>query len=1056
MSAGLGGVIKLQGEDAYRQALKKISSSLTDLNAQMKLVNSTMDKNDKSISGLSQKNDLLTKKLSAQNDKLSEAKKMLSQAETAYSDAGDEVKAMQKALEDAQKELDQAKSSTGATAGEISKLEENVASAKENLDKANQTYDDAKNTVSQWSAEVNKAQADVNNTSNAITKNAEEMAKAQKEAKDSKSAYRELTDTIDSQERQLNTLKQQYTNVVLEQGKNSKEAKSLKSEIKDLNGEIQDNKAKLEAAKKGVEEYNGSLEDSGDAAQKAQDGFTVMKGALADLISNGIQKATDGLKDLAKQTFDAGANFETAMSNVGAISGATGDDLDALTEKAKEMGSKTKFSATESADAFSYMAMAGWKTQDMIDGIDGVMNLAAASGADLAETSDIVTDALTAMGYSAKDSGELADVMAAAASNSNTNVELMGQTFQYAAPIVGALGYNMEDTATAIGLMANSGIKGEKAGTALRSILTRLSAPTKDTQDAMDALGLSLTDSEGNMKDLNTVMGDLRNAFSGLSETQQTQYAKSIAGQEAMSGLLAIVNASPEDYDKLSDAIENSSGSAQEMADTMNDNVSGSLTLLKSQIEGEMITVFESSSDTIKQAIKDIGDALASIDWEAVADAVSNGISKAVEVFQWILDNKDLIVSALAGIVAGFVAFKTAAAVTQLITGFKSFFDIIKSGQGVMAALNTVMSANPIAIIVAAVAALVTAFITAYNTSEDFRDTVNGAVQAVKDFIGDAIDVIKEILQGLGDFFSNLGQDISDIWDSITGFFSDAGDKIGNIVSGIGDKVSEVWNGIKEKTSEAWNNVKDSISTTVGNIKDNVSEGWNNIKEATGNAWSNIKSKVEENGGGIKGVLKTAVDGYGQVWKAGFDVINKATGGKLGDALKTVRDKVEAIKNAFKEKLEKARDIVSGVIEKIKGFFNFSWSLPKLKLPHVSITGEFSLVPPKVPKFSVDWYDKAMDGGMILDAPTIFGFNSNGQPMAGGESGSELVIGSDSVRGLIASAVEDGMNRRQNTYSYDTIVSAFQTALSRMTIELDDEQAGKFVRRTVEKAIYNV
>lgn len=289
-----------------------------------------------------------------------------------------------------------------------------------------------------------------------------------------------------------------------------------------------------------------------------------------------------------------GASFEAEMSKVSAISGATGRELEALTEKAKEMGAKTKFSATESAQAMEYMAMAGWKTEDMLNGIDGIMNLAAASGEDLAATSDIVTDALTAFGMSAADSGRFADLLAAASSNANTNVSMMGETFKYVAPVAGALGYTAEDTAVAIGLMANSGIKASQAGTSLRSMLSRLVKPTDEVQTAMDTLGISMTDSQGNIKSFDSLVGDLRTSFSGLSEAEKTQMASSLAGQEAMSGLLAIVNASDEDFDKLKNSIYNCDGAAEKMAATMQDNLQGQLTILKSSAEGLGIEIYDS------------------------------------------------------------------------------------------------------------------------------------------------------------------------------------------------------------------------------------------------------------------------------------------------------------------------------------------------------------------------------------------------------------------------------------------------------------------------------
>ena len=297
-----------------------------------------------------------------------------------------------------------------------------------------------------------------------------------------------------------------------------------------------------------------------------------------------------------------GSNFEAAMSKVAAVSGATGTDLSRLTEKAKEMGAKTKFSASEAAEAMNYMAMAGWKTEDMLSGVEGIMNLAAASGEDLASTSDIVTDALSSFGLQASDSGHFADILAAASSNANTNVAMMGETFKYAASVAGAMGYTAEDTALAIGLMANRGIKASQAGTALRSIMTRLAKPTKETQGAMNKLGISLTDSEGNMKSLDTIMQDLREGFSGLSEEEKAATAAALGGQEAMSGLLAIVGASPEEYEKLQSAIANCDGTAERMAETMLDNLQGSLTILKSSLEGLGIEVYESMQEPLKNA----------------------------------------------------------------------------------------------------------------------------------------------------------------------------------------------------------------------------------------------------------------------------------------------------------------------------------------------------------------------------------------------------------------------------------------------------------------------
>lgn len=297
------------------------------------------------------------------------------------------------------------------------------------------------------------------------------------------------------------------------------------------------------------------------------------------------------------------ADFDAGMSEVKAISGATGTEFKQLETKAIQMGAKTKYSATEAASAFKYMAMAGWDTNDMLSGISGVMNLAAASGEDLATTSDIVTDALTAFGLSAKDSSHFADILAQASSRSNTNVGLMGETFKYVAPVAGALGYSAEDCAVAIGLMANSGIKASQAGTALRSLFTRLAKPTDTVAAAMEKYNITLTDANGNMKPLSALMSEMRDRFSGLSEAQKANLAATLAGQEGMSGLLAIVNSSDDDFKNLTDSINNADGASERMAKTMQDNLKGSFTIFKSTVESAAISIGKKLTPEVRKFV---------------------------------------------------------------------------------------------------------------------------------------------------------------------------------------------------------------------------------------------------------------------------------------------------------------------------------------------------------------------------------------------------------------------------------------------------------------------
>ena len=341
----------------------------------------------------------------------------------------------------------------------------------------------------------------------------------------------------------------------------------------------------IRAAQDAAESWGGSVFN---ATIGVIDAATAPISKLASIAKNPVVQGASliGASFGVAESVNSFQDFESMMSQVKAISGATGQAFDDLTAKAQEMGATTKFTATESAEAFNYMAMAGWKPQQMIDGISGIMSLAAASGEDLGTTSDIVTDALTAFGLQAGDAGHFADVLAQASANANTNVSMLGESFKYVAPVAGAMNYSVEDTSLALGLMANASIKGSMAGTALKTSLANMAAPTDSMAAAMDKYGISLTDSEGNMKSLRGVIDNLRGSLGGFSETEQTAAASTIFGKEAMAGMLAIINASEEDYNKLSTAIGNSKDAAEGMADTMLDNLKGSFTLMQSAIEG--------------------------------------------------------------------------------------------------------------------------------------------------------------------------------------------------------------------------------------------------------------------------------------------------------------------------------------------------------------------------------------------------------------------------------------------------------------------------------------
>lgn len=571
-----------------------------------------------------------------------------------------------------------------------------------------------------------------------------------------------------------------------------------------------------------------------------------------------------------------GMDFEAAMSKVAAISGATGDDFAALEAKAREMGATTQFSASEAAEALTYMAMAGWKTEDMLSGIEGVMALAAASGEDLATVSDIVTDALTAFGMSAAESGRFADVLAAASANANTNVSMLGESFKYVAPVAGALGYSVEDTSKALSLMANAGIKGTQAGTALRTMLTNLSSPTAKTKKAMDELGISLTNSDGTMKSLDEVMQDLRTSFTNLDESQQAAYASTIFGREAMSGALAIINASEEDYNKLTEAINSSDGAAQSMADTMTDNLAGRLKEMQSALEEAALTIYDNlkpALETIVEAVKGLADWFNNlspstqnliIGLAGLAAAIGPlltavgigiilfgqlsatlsilGISMAT-AFWWVL----AIIAALAGIVAVVVYWEEIK--TFFINLWESLKEIFFNALEAIKGFFVEWGPTILMIITGPIGLIVSLIVNNWDTIKTVTSAVwNFIIQYLK-AIWDAIKVLAAPV------FNAIKSVISNIWNTIKSVTS----TVWNAIKGA---VTRIWNSIKSTASTVWNALKSTIMTPVNYIKDRVSSAFESLKSTAIGVWEGIKSGIRTAINGIIRIVNNFINGF--------------------------------------------------------------------------------------------------------------------------------------------------------------------------------------------------
>lgn len=631
-----------------------------------------------------------------------------------------------------------------------------------------------------------------------------------------------------------------------------------------------------------------------------------------------VTAAVMGLGTAAVKT---AADFDSGMSKVAAISGATGDDLQALRDKAREMGSKTKFSASEAAEAMEYMAMAGWKTADMLGGIEGIMNLAAASGESLATTSDIVTDALTAFGLKADDAGHFSDVLAAASSNANTNVSMMGETFKYAAPIAGALGFSVEDTAEAIGLMANAGIKGSQAGTSLRTIMNNLAGEVKICGSALGEVTIQTTNADGSMRDLSAILADCRGAFSQLSESEQAAAAEALVGKNAVSGFLALMNAAPEDIDKLSGAIENCDGKSAEMAATMQDNLAGQLTILKSQLEELAISFGEILMPAIRSIVSGIQGFVDKL------NSMDEGTKKVIVTIA-------LVAAAIGPVL--IIVGKIISAVGTIMTIVPKVAGAIKAVKGAFAGLNAVMAANPIILVIAAIAALVAAFIYLWNTSDEFRQfwidlwenikAVAIAVwEAISTFFSQAWEAIKStaetVWNGIKDFFAGL-------WEGITTLFTTVVTAIATFLSGawtgIQTTATTVWNAIKGFIDGIWNGIKTAITSVATAIGSAVSNAWNEIKNTVTNLSNGAKTAATTAFNNMKSAISSTVSNITSAISSGFNSAVSFIKRLAGQAFSWGSDIIGNIVNGIRSMIGRVKDAASSVASAIRSFLHFS------------------------------------------------------------------------------------------------------------------------------------
>lgn len=812
-----------------------------------------------------------------------------------------------------------------------------------------------------------------------------------------------LKDAIASTSEKLETLKEAQ-----KQAKEQLERGELGQDKYDaLQREIVETEQELKRLQEQAATTSVTLEKiaaAGDKFEKAGDSITNA--------GKQISVASAAVTGLGVAAVKTAADFDSAMANVAAISGATGDDLQALRDKAREMGEKTKFSASEAADAMSYMAMAGWKTGDMLSGIEGIMQLAAASGEDLATTSDIVTDALTAFGLTAEDSAHFADILAAASSNANTNVSMMGETFKYCAPVAGALGYSAEDVAEAIGLMGNAGIKSTQAGTALRTMMTKLQGELKLSGEALGEVTIQTANADGSMRELSDILADCRTAFSKMSESEAAAAAETLVGKNAMSGFLALMNSAPGDIDKLRNAIENCDGSAENMAAIMQDNLNGQLTILKSQLEELAISFGEMLMPVIRKvvtAVQGFVDKLNNMDEAQRKTIITIGlVIAALGPFLVIL-----------GTVISTVG-KSMKAYASAAKGIKKLMVAVKSGTGIFGKLGTALGgiSAPVLAIVAVIAVLVAAFTHLWKTNDGFRENIIATWTQIKETVNNFCQGIVDRLNSLGFEFSSITEVLKAVWDGFCnllgpvfeGAFRFISDTLSTVLDVILNTVdffiavfsgdwegaweavknifSSIWNGLVSWFTNILETIKGVLDVALGWIGTSWEQVWTNVKNFFTNIWNGIKDFISSTINSISTTISNVITGIKTTVSNVFSAI-KTTISNIFNGIKDTATSVwNAIKTAITTPIENAKEKVREAINAIKGFFSgLKLELPHIKLPHFSISGSFSLSPPSVPHINIDWYKS----GGIMAGPTIFGMNGSSL-MAGGEAGKEAIL----------------------------------------------------------------
>lgn len=1097
--------------------------------------------------------------------------------------AGSLSPSLQSAINAAVSRLEEMSKETLEAAGASAQLAAKISTQETVLKNLEQGYADYIVTGQEGTEEAEQLASTIQELSGELTENrgtldaAEKAARALSETMDDAGGEAEtLRSTISKQEDTLQQLKQRYVDVATEQGETSDEARELARQIQDLSSELHENKTKLSDAEYAADKLDNSLEEVESSAKKADDGFTMFKATLANLAADAIMRAVDGIKNLVGNVIELGQNFTSTMSEVSAISGATGEDFEKLEACAREYGATTVFSASNAAEALKYMSLAGWDADQSTSALGGVLNLAAASGMELGAASDMVTDYLSAFAMEAGDAAYFADLLSYAQSHSNTTAEALGEAYKNCAANLNAAGQDVETVTSLLEGMANQGYKGSEAGTAMAAIMRDITNGMKDGAIKIGETSVAVMDAQGNFRDLTDILTEVEAATNGMGDAERAVALSSTFTADSTKGLNLILNEGMDNIAGYEEELRGASGSAEEMANIMNDNLSGDVAAMNSAFEELGLKIYDALESKLRAGVQFITNGvIPAIEWlgghiPEVTIAVS-GLGAVIAAMNWgTISSKIAMVkgalvklaAALGGVslpAIAIIAVITAVAlaftnlwknneefrnkITAIWDGIKAKFD--EFGQGIVDRLNAlgfefediteVMKAvwdgfcevlapifegvfQQISNILNEALDILTGLFDIFagiftgdwdmvwqgvqevfgavwdfvvatfenwiSTFTSLADTVLGWFGTdwetvwtnVKTFFSDTWNAISSffsgILTGIKTFFTDTWNAIvsffsgilsgiyssvtgtmteihdtfTNIWDSITGFLSGAWETIKNIVtvgimavkeiisaafqiitlpfrfiwenckdtvlsiwetikSVIGEKIDAVkekittvttaisnvasaaWNAISSTASSLWEGIKGTIGSKIDAAKEKVSTATSTITSVASSAWSSVSSAASSKWESVRSTISSKLSSAQSTVSSLMSGITSTMSSGLSSALSTVSGKFSSIYSTISSKMSAARDAVGNAISALKSKFNFSWSLPHLKLPHVSISGSFSINPPSVPHFGISWYK---DGG-ILTRPTIFGAAGNNL-LAGGEAGAEAVV----------------------------------------------------------------